>query len=141
MTIDFPSKNENRRLTVLNTEQWVEDIEIEGQVKRQISFSHYTKPMPNRYVVLQNLGLSAKSKENILVTGLLTVMSNISVCCASDDRKEKVEFYVNRMRHSGYSKKQRAAVYWKVKEMYNRKVQRHNQNGELGRTNEIESFE
>ena len=84
------------------------------------------------------------------MAGLLTMVPNIPVGCIYEDHKEKVRFYMNRMQHSGYSKKQRAAVNHKAKERYNKKVQRHNQKWgtnvqredlELGRMNEADSVE
>ena len=130
MTTDYPSKNENGRLPILNTEQWIEDIEIDGQVKRLILYSHFSKPMANKYVVLENSALASKSKENILVADLLTVMMNVSVHCTNEERTKKVQMYMNRMQHSGYSKKKRATIYRKAKEKYDRKIQRQNEGSE-----------
>ena len=47
--------------------------------------------MANKFVVLENSALSAKSKENILVVDLLTVMMNISVRCTDEEREMKVQ--------------------------------------------------
>ena len=130
LTVDYPSKNENRRLPILNTEQWIEDVEVEGQTKKRILYSHYTKPMANKYVILENSAMATKSKTNILVADLLTVMMNVSIHCTNEERQKKIQQYMNRMQHSGYSKKQRISIYRKAKEKYDRKVQQHNQEEE-----------
>ena len=33
LTIDYPSNNKNGRLPILNTEQWIEDMEVNGQIR------------------------------------------------------------------------------------------------------------
>jgi hypothetical protein len=130
LTIDYPSNNKNGRLPILNTEQWIEDTEVNGQVRRQILYSHFSKPMANKFVVLENSAISAKSKENILVADLLTVMMNISVRCRDEERRTKIQKFMNRMQYSGYSKKQRVTIYRKAKEKYDKKIQQQNENGE-----------
>ena len=65
LTIDYPSKNQNKRLPILNTEQWIEEVRIGEEVKTQIVHSHYSKPMGNRYVVHHDSALPIKSKINI----------------------------------------------------------------------------
>ena len=45
LTIEFPSNNKNGRVPILDTEQWIEEVEINGEKKQQIIFSHYTKPV------------------------------------------------------------------------------------------------
>ena len=45
LTIDYPSAHSNNRLPVLDTELWIEEIEVDGIKKLQILHSHYMKPM------------------------------------------------------------------------------------------------
>ena len=83
--------------------------------------------MANKYVVLENSALSAKSKENILVADLLTVMMTISVHCTSVERQQKVQMHMNRMQYSGYSKHQRITIYRKAKRKYDGRLQQRNE--------------
>ena len=96
----------------------IEDIEIEGEMKPQILFSHYTKPMANKYVIHRDSAISTKSKTNILIADLVRVMKNVSIKCTNEERRKKIQEYMNRMQYSGYSKKERANVYRKAKRKY-----------------------
>ena len=42
VTLDFPSSHENGRLPVLDVEQWIGDVLVDGMYKKQILHSHYT---------------------------------------------------------------------------------------------------
>ena len=42
VTLDFPSSHENGRLPVLDVEQWIGDVLVDGVYKKQILHSHYT---------------------------------------------------------------------------------------------------
>ena len=125
LTIDYPSKNRNNRLPILNTEQWIEEVQVGVELKKQIMHTHYSKPMANKYVIHHDSALPPKNKINILVADLLTVMKNVSALCSLEERQEKIQKYVNRLQYSGYSKKQRARIYSKAKEKYDRAMQKH----------------
>ena len=64
------------------------------------------------------------------MAGLLTVLLNIPVHCNNKKRKKKIQEYINRMQHSGYSKKQRAMGYRKAKKKYDRKIRLQEDSGE-----------
>ena len=100
-------------------------MRIGSEVKTQILHTHYSKPMANKYVVHHDSALPTKSKINILVADLLTVMKNISTLCSEEERQQKIQRYINRLQFSGYSKKQRASIYSKAKEKYDRAMKKH----------------
>lgn len=45
VTIDFPSAHPNKSLPVLDIEQWIEKVDVNGEMKSQILHSHYMKSM------------------------------------------------------------------------------------------------
>ena len=51
VTIDYPSNHTNRRMPVLDLEQWMEEIEIHGEKKYQILHSHYMKDIRSQKVI------------------------------------------------------------------------------------------
>ena len=51
VTIDYPSNHENRRMPVLDLEQWVEQIDIDNDKKYQILHSHYMKKISSQKVI------------------------------------------------------------------------------------------
>ena len=124
LTIDFPSNHENGRMPVLDTEQWVEAVEVDGVVKPQVLHSHYAKPMSNRFLVHKDSAMSSRSKENILVADLTRVMRNVSIQCTNEERVEKVQEFICRMQYSGYSKEERVDVYRRAKKKYDNRVRK-----------------
>ena len=111
VTIAYPSESPNRRMPVLDLEQWMDEIEINGQRKQQIIFSHYMKPVSNRKVIGRHSALSMKFKYNILVSDLVRIMRNISPNVEPKERVTHVQYFINRMQASGYNGDERMKVY------------------------------
>ena len=118
LTVDFPSANTNGRIPILDTEQWLDEVEIDGTKKQQILHSHFAKPISNKYVILRNSALPIRNKLNILVSDLVRIMKNVSIRCNPEERKTKVQIFVDRMQYSGYTKTERAKVYKRAKLRY-----------------------
>ena len=124
LTVDYPSNHENGRMPVLDTEQWIEKVDVDGELKEQIMHSHYMKGMASKYLIHRESASPMKSKINILVADLIRVMRNVSQKCTPDERKSKVEEFIRRMQYSGYTKKERADVYKKAKGKYDEMIRR-----------------
>ena len=45
ITIDFPSNHPNNRMPVLDIEQWIQQVDVNGEMKNQILHTHYMKNM------------------------------------------------------------------------------------------------
>ena len=103
ITVDYPTNNPNGRMPVLDTEHWLEKVEKNnGEKKVQVVHSHYSKPMANTQVIHKNSAISEKSKHNILVADLVRIMRNISTICKKEERKKRIQFFMNKMQNSGY---------------------------------------
>ena len=126
LTVDYPSNHANGRMPVLDTEQWIERIEVEGEQKHQILHSHYTKEMASKFVIHRNSANPLRSKYNILIADLVRVMRNVSQKCPDEERKLKVEEYIRRMQYSGYTKRERAEVYKKAKAKFDDMIKKSN---------------
>ena len=126
LTVDFPSANDNNRIPVLDTEQWMEEVEVNGSRKLQILHSHYSKPISNKYVIHRSSALPMRSKMNILVSDLVRIMKNISVMCPPEERKSKIQEFVDRMQYSGYTKSEKATVYKRAKMRYEKALEDSN---------------
>ena len=111
VTVDFPSNHENGRLPVLDVEQWIGDVLVDGVQKKQILHSHYMKEMSSKLLISKDYALAMKSKMNILSADLLRVMRNVSPLCTEDERTNHVQHFVHRMQYSGYSVQERIEVY------------------------------
>ena len=64
-----------------------------------------------------------RSKMNILVSDLVRIMKNISVMCSPEERKTKVQEFVDRMQYSGYTKSEKATVYKRAKQRYEKALE------------------
>ena len=118
VTVDFPSNHQNGRMPILDTEQWIENVEIGNTIKPQICHSHYSKPMASKYVTLQYSAMPYQNKISILITDLVRIMRNVSVQCKEEERSKKVQEYLLRLQHSGYNKAERHRIYVKAKRKY-----------------------
>ena len=109
----------------LDTEQWIENVEIQGEMKPQIMYSYYSKSMASKFVIHNDSAISARSKTNILIADLLRIMKTISRNCPDEERKKKIQEFIKRMQFSGYPKKERAYVYKKAKSKYDECLRKH----------------
>ena len=107
---------------ILDTEQWIENVKIGNSFEPQICHSHYSKPMASKYVTLQYSAMPYQSKMSILVADLVRIMRYVSMQCKEEERSEKVQDYLLRIKHSGYNKVERHRdsfrVYVKAKKKY-----------------------
>ena len=124
VTIDFPSNNQNGRMPVLDTEHWLQEVMINGKLKKQVLHSHYSKPMSSAFVTHKNSAMSTRMKESVLVADLTRVMRNISLRCTEEERREKVQHYMARLQYSGYNMEDRVKIYRKAKSRFDNMVKR-----------------
>ena len=127
LTVDYPSNHANGRMPVLDTEQWIERIQVNGTLKEQVLHSHYTKEMASKFVIHRNSAGPLRSKYNILVADLIRIMRNVSRNCTNEERKKKIEEYMRRMQYSGYSKKERSEIYIRAKRKYDETIRKDNE--------------
>ena len=123
--VDYPSNHANKRLPILDTEMWIENIEIDGVKKNQVLYSFYEKEMSNKYVIHWDSAISYTSKINILTNDLVRVMKNMSERLDRKEKISKVQHYVNRLQYSGYDQRERIKVYNKAKNIYNGMIRNH----------------
>ena len=123
VTIDYPSGHINRRMPVLDVEQWIQPVEINNKIKSQVLHSHYSKPMSSKHVINKSSALPMSSKLNILIADLIRIMRNVSEKCISDEREKHIQLFMHRMQYSGYNQADRIAVYNKARSKFTTMVQ------------------
>ena len=101
VTVDCPSKHHDQRMPILDTKQWLDEVEVRGVMKHQILYSYYEKEMSSKYVLHKESAISRGSKINILVNELLRVMRNTSLRLDQKERDKHVHHFVNKMQFSG----------------------------------------
>ena len=122
--VDYPSNHENRRMPVLDLEQWIELIEVDGEHKYQILHTHYMKKIASQRVISKESALSMQTKISKLVSDLVRVMRNVSQLCDEKERSTHVQHYIHRMQFSGYPQEDRVLVYKKAKKVFENIVER-----------------
>ena len=124
VTIDYPSNHENRRMPVLDLEQWIQQNKVEGEHKCQILHCHYMKKIAGQRVTSKGSALSMQTKISILVSDLVRVMRNVSEPCDEKGRSTPVQHYIHRMQFSGYPQEDRVLVYKKARKVFENIVER-----------------
>ena len=111
--VDYPSNHENNRLPVLDMEFWIGQVEVNGELKHQILYSHYMKPVSGRYVIHKDSAISYNTKLNILTNELTRVMRNLSPRVTTEEKQQHIQYFVHRLQFSGYNIEERIKVYKK----------------------------
>ena len=124
VTIDYPSNHMNGRMPVLDLEQWIEQVDIEGDRRHQILHSHYMKNIASQNVISKQSALSIQAKINILVSDLVRVMRNVSQQCNKGERSKHVQHFIHRMQFLGYAQEDKVLVYKKAKKLFDNIVER-----------------
>ena len=99
LTIDYPSKNPDGKVAMLDLKMWI--TEIDG-VKRLVH-EHYEKDMASKMVVHARSSLSEKTKRTILTQEVLRILLNSSKYLPWESICSKVNIFMQKMQYSGYS--------------------------------------
>ena len=100
MTIDYPSKYEDRKVPMLNLKISIEIVEGE----RRILYEHYEKKMATKAVIHASSAIPMKTKRTVLTQEMLQILLH----CNRYVPQERVDHHLNnftkKMQYSGYSK-------------------------------------
>ena len=116
--MDYPGNNINGRMPVLDTEVWMDTIEVDGTKQRKILHSHYSKEYANKHVILKKSAMSYTKKINILINDLVRIMRNVSRLCPEYEREKHIQEYMLRLQISGYETRERINIYQKAKKRF-----------------------
>ena len=101
-------------LPVLDLEEWIESVDVNGRVRPQVLHSHYEREMSNKKFILKDSALTMSSKMNILVADLVRIVRNVLPLCNENERTLHVQHFVNRMQFSGCNQRERTDDYLKA---------------------------
>ena len=108
LTTDYPSKNQDEKIPILNLKVWMERNQEE---QTNILYEHYRKEVSKKSTVHARSAMGIRQKRSILSQDLLTIMNNCSPLLGETRRKEHVNEYMKRLQFSGYDKEFRFDVY------------------------------
>ena len=94
-------------------EFWIGQVEVNGELKHQILYSHYMKPVSSRYVIHKDSAISYNTKLNILTNELTRVMRNIFPHVTPEEKQQHIQYFMHRLQFPGYNKEERIKVYKK----------------------------
>ena len=102
MTGDCPSKNNDRRMPLLNTKVWVED--------GVLLYENYRKPMANPLMMLEMSAMPASMKRTVLTQEVIRIRRNISKKLPWETTVKHLNDFSERMKLSGYNEDYRYQV-------------------------------
>ena len=106
MTIDYPSKYEDKKCPMLDLKMWIEMIE--GTY--YILYEHYEKEMATKAVIHASSAIPFKTKRTVLTQEMLRIMLH----CSNDLTWQAVTIHLNnfvkKMQYSGYDQTFRYTV-------------------------------
>ena len=99
VTYEIPEMSVNGKLPVLDLEIWVENNEVKH--------SFYKKPVSSEYTILSRSALSSSTKSNTTFMECYRRIVNCSPNTPWKEVSDHISKYMNCMRISGYTQKER----------------------------------
>ena len=122
---DFPSKNNDKKLPILNLKVWLEKVN-EAIV---IMYEHYRKELATKTTSHARAAMSTSQKKTILTQELLRIMRNCHPQLEEQRKTYHVNEFMKRMQYSGYEKTFRFDVFNAATKAY-KSAQQKDENGE-----------
>ena len=102
MEIDYPSKNKDGKLPILDLKVWVEE--------NTILYEFYRKDMANRILMMSRSAMPSKIKRNVLIQEAIRILRNCSSRLKWDKIAEILTDFCVRMKLSGYNERYRLNI-------------------------------
>ena len=112
VTADYPSRNEDRKIPILDLRVWLARVFDEVTYESPVVLLHeyYHKEVASRAVISARSAVPWQAKRTILTQEILRVLRNCSRLLPWSEVCAHVETYLARMQYSGYSKRFRTEV-------------------------------
>ena len=119
--LKFTSEVENEfvsnRLPTLDLEIWKDDI---GRLR----YSYFEKSMSNKYCIMKRTALPGELQKSVLVAEATRRLFNMDQYIGEEEKTDKLDKFDQKMKISGYRKKERRRILSDAVVGYNRKVRR-----------------
>ena len=119
LEVDYPTKNEDKKLCILDLKMWVSD-------DRYMLYKHYMKKVLSRYLVHARSAVAESVKRTVNTQEALRIMLNCSRRLDSRVASGHLQDFVARMQHSGYDVKFRKQVINSAMSAYTKIVKLEN---------------
>ena len=104
MKEDYPSKNEDCKLPMLDTKMWVEKL---GDGGEQIRHVLYEKPMVSRLVTMEKSSLPTRVKMTVLSQEIIRWKRNTHLGESKKESDMRMSKFMMKLKSSGYTRSQR----------------------------------
>ena len=105
MTIDFPSKHEDKKVPMLDVKVWLEE-----KSNNNIFYQFYEKPTKNRFVISKTSAMPMSKKIDTLSQGIFRRMHNTKKELDWELKASILEKYMAEIKASGYSERDRHEI-------------------------------
>ena len=111
--IDFPSnsKNKEKKMAILDIKVWVEKTEIKHkEIKKQIFFEYYEKPMCSRFVLMRDSAAPMNQKRTVLTQEGIRRLKNCKIELNWEQKAKHLSELMQKMKNSGYDEEFRLEI-------------------------------
>ena len=98
VTIDYPSKNEDNKVPMLDLKMWI--TEINGGIR--IVYEHYEKDMATKMLIHAKSAIPLKVKRTVLTQEMLRILLHCSRNIPWETVRDHLSNFTRKMQYSGY---------------------------------------
>ena len=106
VTIDYPSKHEEKKVPMLDVQMWIEMIEN----RMKLLYEHYEKKIVTKSVIHADSAIPISNKRTILTQEVLRIILHCSNYIPWTNVCNHINKFMMKMQHSGYKKEMRFHV-------------------------------
>ena len=114
LEVDYPSRNIDNKLPILDIKVWVEEV---GN-RKLIMYEHYRKEVATKATIHAKSAVPTTIKRTVLTQEVLRVMTHCSPFLPINIRNEHTNEIMKRIQFSGYPKEFRFDVYNSAQKAY-----------------------
>ena len=126
---DYPSKNTDGKLPILDLKVWVEDVrEEEGDLdsaKAKLFYQYYRKPMANWLLMAAISAMPGSVKRTALTQYGLRILRNTKLEVEWSEKAAMLSEFMERMRDSGHSHRFRQEILKSILRGWDSIVEEH----------------
>ena len=127
-TIDYPSRNKDKKIPILDLKVWTEEIKINENKTFIILHEFYCKEVTSKNVINSRSAFPEKSKRTILTQEIIRILMNCSRRLKWETVCKHVEFFLAKMQLSGYGQNFRAQVVKSALNAYDKIIEKDENN-------------
>ena len=130
---DFPSKNSDKKLPILDLKVWIKEVEVEVEGQNvfgpKLYYHFYRKPMSNWLLIPAKSAMSNSVKRTAITQYGLRILRNTKLELEWEIVAELLSEFAERLRDSGYGERFRVEVIRSILEGWRKMVEEQEKGG------------